>query len=212
MSVIWIFREMRSGSTAFAETLAERLNRPYCSVVDTSDELHPLIDDETIIFSTHSFNILAQMVSYNNPILIRCTRRNLIEQCLSHLISTKINNQLPDNMRFWNDRRDENRIENRNKFYNFDPFLVTKKEVFDYLNINQSWKKNWNLYSQGYRNYTVYYEDLCEKGINIPELELYNFSITEGATTKQLQSSYKERVLLNHMMIRNWVDEYQDIH
>ena len=203
---------MRSGSTAFAETLAERLNRPYCSVADTSDMSHPLTDDETIIFSTHSFNSLVQMTSYNNPILIRCTRRNLTEQCLSHLLSTKINKQLPDNMRFWNDRRDENRKENRNRFYNADPFLATKKEVFDYLNKNQSWKTDWNLYSQDYRNYTVYYEDLCERGVDIPELGVYNFSIAEGATTRQLPSSYKERILLNHEMVRTWISEYQGIY
>ena len=109
---------MRSGSTAFAETLAERLNRPYCAVTDTSNEDHPLTPDDMTVYSTHSFYSIRMMEHYDDPLLIRCTRRDLAEQCLSHLLAKKINSQVLESMRFWNYRRDEDRNTNSHTFEN----------------------------------------------------------------------------------------------
>ena len=88
--------------------------------------------------------------------------------------------------------------------------MITKKEVYEYLDENQSWKNDWNQYASNYRNYTIFYEDLCEKGVDIPDLGVYSFSITDGATTRKLPD-YKERLILNHEMVRNWIAEYSNV-
>jgi hypothetical protein len=208
MSIIWIFREMRSGSTAFAETLAERLNLPYVATESFSGESHPITIDTNVVLSTHSFHALSLMEFYQDPILIRCIRRDRAEQCISHLIATSFNKAVSESNRFWNMRRDESKNTNRNTFDSAEPLTFTKKEVFTYLDLNQSWKTYWDTYAHKYRNYTVYYEDLCEKEIDIPEIGVYSFSIRDNATTHKLPD-YKNRICLNHLMIRKWVDEYE---
>jgi len=206
MSVVWILREMRSGSTAFAETLAEQLARPHMPIVLHAGTSHPLSTDEDMIYSTHSFHTITQLDSYQDPILIRCTRRDLTEQCISHLIATTFNSKVPNLEKFWNMRRPKGK--NQNIFDTIEPLTFTKKQVVEYLDLNKSWKIYWDTHAHKYRNYTVYYEDLCEEGVDIPDLGVYSFSINDETATTQRLPNYKNRICLNHAMIQKWISEY----
>ena len=82
--IIWIFREQRSGSTAFTNLVANQLNRidkfvgRYPEDIETVKNIS---DPENYVFSTHSYNFIEIMNSFNKPVvLIRCARQDKIER------------------------------------------------------------------------------------------------------------------------------------
>ena len=132
--IVWIFREHRSGSTAFAESVAKHLNRTHLFVsLHQRDEVLAISNPQDYVFSTHVFNFLEIMKSYSDEIvLIRCTRKNKVEQWISYLLGWWMNRNVPQNKRFWNMKRDDTLNVNLTTFEQLQPALIIKKEVQEY--------------------------------------------------------------------------------
>lgn len=217
MSVIWIFREPRTGGTWFSDHVASSLGFKQCFISGTvagidsdlgfdSDyflnevKRHPL---ESTVFNTHFFTGLKLLDHFENPILIRCIRRDKTEQFLSHWLIKMAGYQ------FTNLIHDENYEKYKELFEKAtqQQIIVPKKYVDEYMQVRISNERLWEQYATKYENFTVYYEDLCENGVDIPSINLYNCKITSEGITSKLPE-YKTKVFLNRDMIQNWIDEY----
>lgn len=221
MSTILIFREPRTGGTWFSDHVATFFGFDECFLDGTRVGLPPAdsdlefnVDDffnviknrslESTVFSTHFFTALKVIDRLDNPILIRCARRNTVEQFLSYwLIKTT-------GYRFTNFTRDENYEKHKESFEKAiqQQLIVPKKDVTQYMRIKQRNEMLWEEYATKYQNFTVYYEDLCETGVDIPFINLYNCKITNEGLTEKLPE-YKSKVFLNYDMIQKWIEDYQ---
>ena len=88
-----------------------------------------------------------------------------------------------------------------------EPTIFTKKQVFDYLDHCSVKEQKWDSVAKDYTNYTIFYEDLCSDGVDIPDINLYSYKLSDVPATVKFPP-YKERLCLNHRMVRKWVDEY----
>ena len=62
--------------------------------------------------------------------------------------------------------------------------------------------------SKDYLNFTVYYEDLCDSGIDIPPIELYGHTITSRDSYTIKLPEYKHKQCINYDMVEKWINEY----
>ena len=216
MSVVWILREMRSGSTAFTSLVAGHLNRAHNEFVSYPldiDIVKNVDNPEDYLFSTHSYDFLEIMDTFDKPVtLIRCARRDRVERCISYLFikhrikrfpKTHFHNQ-------WNVKRNDTE-----GYQNFlseisEPTVFTKKEIYNYLSYWTRMNHCWERYSSLYQNQTVYYEDLCtSEGVSIPILGLDSLSISgDHAATIKFPEFYKKQNCLNYDMVEHWINEY----
>lgn len=215
MSNIWIFRHMRSGSTAFSELAARQLNRQhqfipfYYLSKFSSDPINTLSIDTFInstqkLYSTHAFELLDYMEYFDDPLLIRCARRDKVEQCLSHMVVNYINHRKAPEKYVHNLKSE---CDDNKSLFEFDePIIISKKEVFDFMRNKMTLDRFWEEKTVKYRKITVYYEDLCS-GISIPELNLENYQLTNNEATVKLPTN--KTIFLNEDHIRKWVEEYQ---
>lgn len=205
--IIWVFREQRSGSTAFVEKLAHLLGRQNVMVEANNpiDNVINLENPQDYLFSTHQFDLLEQVDQlYTEPVLlIRCTRKDKVEQCLSLLI-----------VRWANFGRQEDQLQynlkasdHENVFESASPTIFTKAAVANYFNQVATIDTFWNTYAQNHLNLTVYYEDLCSSGVNLFPLGINNLTIADDSYTIKLPNSYKDRLCINHAMVRRWASE-----
>ena len=222
MSVIWIFREPRTGGTWFSDHVAKNLGFTQCFIDGTRagppppnselgfdsesffKEVHkfPL---ESTVFNTHFFTALLLMDRFENPILIRCARRNKTEQFMSHWLTKmtdyRFTNIIPG------DDSHQRSVELFEKVTQ-QPTVVPKKDVETYMRVRLRNEMLWDQYATKYQNFTVYYEDLCENGVDIPFINLYNCKITSEGLTEKLPE-YKSKVFLNRDMIQKWIEDYK---
>lgn len=208
--IVWIFREQRSGSTAFADKVAKHLGREHLFVdLSSMEEVTAIENPEDYVFSTHSFDYLKLMESYiSEVLLIRCTRHNKVEQWLSYLIAWSFNNRVKVDDRFWNIKRDKALNINQTTFDNAQPVLFTKKDVLECVDYFCDMRESWNRYAKDHNNYTIYYEDLCNSGVTIDPLELYNCKITDLDSYTVMLPSYKRDLCMNYDMVQKWIESY----
>lgn len=208
--IIWIFREPRSGSTSAVDVICNKLNRTYHFI--DHDFKNPEIfhlkkipsffqkeGDNQKLFHTHYFPALLSMVNYINPILIRISRKNVIEQCLSRIATDLMN------WKFTNLRKNDDTGKEI-----FDDFCkskieITKDQVDFYIKRRLQQNILWNNISHNYENQTIYYEDMCHS-IDIPVLGLYNVDLT---TETIKLPNYKENVFTNYDLVKKWLSEYK---
>ena len=215
MSIIWIFREQRSGSTALTGLIAERLNRMDKFVQypeDSIEAVKSIPNPEDYIFSTHDYNFIEIMDSYDQPVtLIRCARKDRVERCISYLIA-KYKALMKHKTKFgaWNLLRSDDLSEYKNFLAGIEPTVFTKKEVYNYLDCCTERNRYWNLYASSYQNYTVFYEDLCtDTGVDIPALGLTSLNIiNDDSPTVKQPSDYKKQICINYDMVVCWINEY----
>ena len=215
MSSIWIFRHMRSGSTAFSELAARQLNRQHLFIPFfylekfSANPINTLATDTFIdsiqkLYSTHTFDLLNYMEYFDDPLLIRCARRDKVEQCLSYMIVKYINHRKAPEKYVHNLISDCD--SNKNLFEFDEPIYISKKEVFDFMRNKMILDRVWEEKTLKYRKLTIYYEDLCS-GVDIPELNLVNYQLTNNEATVKLPTN--KNAFLNEDHIRKWVEEYQ---
>jgi len=204
-NVIWVFREERSGSTAFLNLLVKRLRLPVYHV--SSDEALPVIQDKAI-FTTHDFPLLKDLSIHDEPVLIRCTRKNKAEQYLSDLMRWWMGETVDKALNMYDREytlREEGYAELIERFEKVEPTVITKSRLA-WIHKKYADKRHfWNTYANNYPNCTVYYEDLCE-GIDLPMFGLTDFKLTNDLVVKKLPD-YKRRVFLNHDMLVKWTQE-----
>ena len=200
--IVWLFREPRSGSTWFSLYLAYRLGRRWHMVDDKtlyeqeSPEFFQKPKDEHLVLSTHSFELLSSMKNYNNPILIRCYRKNVFEQFLSTIVMEHTN--------FFNISNvvDREKFESLIQELEKNQLHVKKSRIEDYIMIKKNWNECWNTQAAGHEHYDVCYEDLAAG------CELFDFGkVTMGKHTKSLPKNYKARVFVNYDEIKEWCDQ-----
>lgn len=222
MSTIWIIREPRSGSTWLTHHVAKQLgllhffiDRTVVGASPAESELGLEFDSEVLlkevnkfpkdstIFSTHFFTMLRIMDKFEDPIIIRCARRNKLEQFLSDYLAKTTNYS------FTNITTDEQQQTTREIFEQLTEtrLLVPKKDLVEYLRIKKRNEVLWDTYATKFKNFTVYYEDLCENGVDIAPINLYNCRVEENGHTEKLPE-YKTKVFLNYDMIQNWIKDY----
>ena len=205
---VWLFKEPRSGSAWLWRVLCEKLNLE-CEHMDIIIESNNTYLDNISnfsstrkLYSTHRLKYLPLLQNYNTPFIIRSTRRNKAEQCMSTLY-LQLHGQT--NEHFFTD-------ESKN-FYNFfnhtlkNPVEVTKqqvKKIMENMRINDEY---WENFSHRYENFVIVYEDLFE-GITIPQLNI-SLNFSKDTTIVKKSPNYKSKAFLNYNQIIDWCNEYE---
>jgi hypothetical protein len=207
---IWIFRKERSGSTALTNLISSRLGIPN-HFMDPNFISPAASNDATTLFDTHHFTYLENMSEYDNPLLIRCTRKNRVDQYLSQLMvrwmKKTVYRTIPNEALLLNFRTDTT-TKFEELFFKVVPTVITKRDVAIVHTMFYEKRKLWEKHAKLYPNCTVYYEDLCE-GIDIPLLGLTGCKLTDDLLVQKLPD-YKERIFLNYDMIVGWAQELID--
>ena len=211
--IIWIFREPRCGGTAFTDLVANQLNRIDKFVGRYPEDIEPvknISDPENYVFSTHSYNLIETMDSFNKPVtLIRCTRRDKVEKCLSYLIAKYRISRIGKKTYPWNIMRTDDLSEYTAQVATLEPTFFTKVEVYNYLRHCTEMNQYWENYASLYQNCTVFYEDICtDIGVDLPMIGLTSLSITNDDSLTIKMPSYKEQICTNYEMVSRWVSEY----
>ena len=209
---VWIFREHRSGSTWLAKTIADILGREHI-FFDTGEftrltgegQIQYFIDrqvepeDNNRVFSTHTFKALESLGKYNNPLVIRCTRRDVTEQFLSYWTCQATG------FAFKHNHVDPMLNVGKKVFEKFqqERFMLNKQDLYRYIMLKQRYVYNWNEYAKNHQTYTVYYEDLFD-GVKIEGIDaLLKFDIQNDYMSKL--PDYKQDVFVNYEQINEWV-------
>jgi hypothetical protein len=209
---IWIFREHRSGSTWLAKTIAEILDREHI-FFDTGDytklsgegqikyfmnrPVEPA--DNNRVFSTHTFKALESLDKYNNPLVIRCARRDVTEQFLSYWTCQATG------FAFKHNHVDPMLNLGKKIFEKFqkERLVLNKQDLRKYLQLKQKYIYNWNEYASKHPTQTVFYEDLFD-GVKIEGIDTpLKFDIQNDYMLKL--PDYKQDVFVNYEQINEWV-------
>jgi hypothetical protein len=212
MSIVWIFREQRSGSTAFTNLVTTRLNRvdKFVNYPKDIEMIKNIPNPEDYVFSTHFYNFIDIMDVFDKPVtLIRCARRDRVERCLSYLLGKHRAMLIMNKNNPWNILRHDS-ISDYNYFVDaLKPMVIPKKEIYDYLQrcteMNQYWEEN----AVRYQNCTVFYEDLCtDIGVDLPMIGLTSVSILGTESVSIKLPPYKNELCINYDMVTHWIKEY----
>jgi hypothetical protein len=211
--IVWIFREQRSGSTAFTSLVANQLNRidKFVKYPEDIELVKNIPNPEDYVFSSHFYNFIEIMNSFDKPVmLIRCARKDKIERCMSYLIAKYKAKQIVNDINPWNIIRNKGGMEDyKTLMAKIEPTVFSKKEIYNYLRYCTEMNQYWESYAASYQNCTVFYEDLCtDTGVDLPMLGLTSLSITNDDTITIKMPSYKEQICINYDMVSRWISEY----
>lgn len=216
--IIWLFRETRSGSTWLTSYLCEKLNKKSIFIEEDLPNLLPLAEkikraenreqinaDYDSIIHTHIYELTRILHKYDNPIVLRCSRKNKFEQFLSWCAIKY------SNYKFYNLQKNQG-MDQTNLYDEFinKKIVVTKQDYNIWKNyeldrINKCWRL-----ADPYDSHIIFYEDLLEGTANIPTLNLYNIKINDDGLILKLPESYKERMIINYNEVKKWFknDQY----
>jgi hypothetical protein len=210
--IIWLFRETRSGSTWLVDYMCLKLNKKSVFLekdlpenLQLSDKVKKLNDrvqletDYNSILHTHVYELSTILGKYDNPIVIRCSRKNKFEQFLSWC-SIKYSNY-----QFYNLQKNQNIFDKKlyNKFIS-KKILVTKHDYSEWLSYEiDRINKFWDL-SKPFENHVVYYEDMLDGTASIPQLNLYNIKMDDNLSIIRLPETYKKDMIINYNEVKEW--------
>jgi len=207
--IVWIFRQPRSGSTAFTSLIANRLNRinKFVRYPEDLDVVKNIPNPEDYVFSTHCYDFMEIMNLFDKPVvLIQCLRQDKIECCISSLIAKYRTNY---GANVWNILRRSDPSEYENFTAGIEPMIFPKKEVYNYLQYHTKVNQYWQEHAAPYQNCTIFYEDLCtDNGVDVPMLGLTSLSIATDESLTVKLPDYKKQVCLNYDMVAGWITEY----
>lgn len=196
---IWVFREARSGSLAFTNWLSRAIDKPMHSVESVDD----IVNDNSLLFHTHKFQILRELNEEENPIIFRCSRRDKAEQLLSQLAyyHTGLLNI--------HDNTTKEELEHFNNVTLNQEETVTVYQVLNFLQDLQEIDDLWNEYAHKFINQVVYYEDGADK-IDLPGLGLYDFHYGYGDDQwiRKLPDNYKQSFYTNYDHVKELLRMY----
>ena len=195
---VWMFREPRSGSTGLTQALAAKLNKTFLFIEHKSQ----IVDDSSVLLNTHNFKLLHELKKENNPILLRCTRKNKFEQFLSlkMLWLTNFTNIYQNG--------ETEKINKFNKFIKENNKEITKGEVLKFLVSKKNENLLWNQLACNFETHVFYYEDLANV-IDIPVLGMYNIDMDLEKYTKKIPE-YKKDFYTNYDMVKQWIAIYSN--
>lgn len=204
--LVCIFREPRSGSTWLSNKVASVLNREHLffeSIIpqDTTERKayfenrKQSLEDSNYVLSTHLFYALQHLKHYENILFIRTARKDITEQCISHLYNEYTEWKQP------NIESIEDLVKFKSKFMG----LIQKDRVKIYMNQKISNMKMWDEFSSNIENRTIWYEDM-PNGFDIPELGIHNLSMKSQDITFKMPHN-KKQLVSNYDQIDSWVKE-----
>ena len=199
---VWIFREPRTGSSAFTESIRKLLGRGSI-FVESPDQI---IYDSSVVVSMHIFDFLKFLKREDKPIVLRCSRKNRLQQFLSlrAMLATNFSNIRINNP-------ESGLCYNTDEVLNFESFIKKNKITISYEDFSKfrsdSIRTNlsWNYIASNFDHQVFYYENL-NKIIDIPILNMYNINIEAEKYTKKLPD-YKEELFTNISEVKKWMIE-----
>jgi hypothetical protein len=213
---IWLFKEARSGSEWLWKTLESRFQKNCYSIDPTifagknptqyegvfNDNINEL-SSVNVFYATHYFPLLCEMKKLDNPYLIRSTRRNKAEHCMSMLYFKMFNNSF----HHWyvdpmEDARNTHFLRTLEK-----PVVILKQEVLKELKKIQKYDSLWREYSKDHDNCVIVYEDLTN-GVNLPLLE-DPLKFSDNETFVKKTPYYKDKFFINYEQIIEWCKYYE---
>tara|TARA_R110000822_G_scaffold305644_1_gene431479 strand:+ start:445 stop:1119 length:675 start_codon:yes stop_codon:yes gene_type:complete len=209
---LWIFRETRSGSTWICNALEKKLNKPlshYESNLSKYGVFDPSkFQNPDILYSTHRFQYLSELKT-NDPYVIRTTRRNKPDQCLSVLYWK----YFPISMKHNFDNNAELESPGVPPTFGYDNFIlsldnpVTVKKQ-DIINMMIHMKQRdvfWQKNVEDFKTAVIVYEDLVDQ-VHLPDLDI-TLSFNEEFNFESKMPEYKTRVFKNYEQIVDWVNK-----
>lgn len=227
---IWLFKEARAGSTWFCKALEKRINR-LCHHYEAFSCKHFLGPDRSkkisdleyaanlfekeaqnlrnldFIYTTHYFSLLQHIdLLDKETILIRLTRRNRAEHCMSKLAYSMFFRKNATHLFTDPIRRNGLPLESTSLYT--EPVLITKQQIkLRMQNIKQT-DEYWDSYSKNHKNSVVVYEDL-EEGVYIDALG-FTMKFSDDTSTVMKSPSYKKDAFINYEQILDWCNEYEE--
>ena len=203
-NLIWVFREPRSGSSWVSNALMKKLNKHlyhYDTHVDRNTEFDPLsFNDNNMLYSTHLFHLLPQL-KVIDPYIIRTTRRNKTEQCLSMLYW----NYFPDSIKhYFVDESKNTSMDNFNKSL-VNPVTVTKDSIIDLMLKMKQRDKLWADNFKDFKSDVIVYEDLMDQA-HISKLDITLSFNTETQYSHKMPE-YKTKAFKNYQQAVDWCEE-----
>lgn len=208
--IIWLFRETRSGSTWLSSYLCDKLNKKSVFLEAELPTLLPLVEkikiiknreqlksDYESIIHTHVYELTRILGRYDNPIVLRCSRKNKFEQFLSWCAIKY------SDYKFYNLEKNQNQTNLYEEFIS-KKINVTRQDYNNWKNyelyrINRYWKL-----TDPYESHIIYYEDLLQGTASIPCLNLYDIKMNDDGQILRLPESYKKDMIINYNEIETW--------
>lgn len=203
---VWVFREMRSGGTGFSSSLAGFLAKTFNFVEETLDDA---IFSPTVLNNTHNFSLIPNVIEKVNPLLIRCTRRNKVDQFLSKeaiLLSVEL---MPEKALInIQPHTTKEQLDGFSQLVEKHQKVIPEAQVIGFANKCLNRDKLWREHASVVENETVFYEDLLNP-IDIPIVDLYNVSLLNGpiASTEKMPD-YKHKLFPNYDQVTEWMKKY----
>lgn len=203
---IWIYREMRSGSTWLASFLTNQLNRKHIFLdfyPELIANLVPNKEHASYIFSSHVIENLQPVKLYDDALLIRTARRNLFEQMLSLVFFRTYKNLTSSPANIWNDT-DRIKFEEttQNKYC-----TLSEQNVISWLEQKRVLDNEWLNFTKDYPSQTLYYEDF-EEGVLLDNTDIF---IKLDSSGTQKLPEYKKNVFSNYDDIEHWFTKHKHI-
>jgi len=206
-NLIWIFREPRSGSSWISNALSQKLNKSlyhyeYEDSYSKIDVFDPLkFQRQDTIYTTHMFQLFSKLKTID-PYVIRTTRRNKIEQCLSILYW----NSFPDSMKHnYVEKNSDQLIEE--KIFNtalINPVTLREHDVVDTIMKIKYRDLLWETSFKDFKTDTIFYEDLVDQ-VHLPDLAV-TLSFNENTNFSQKMPEYKTKVFKNYKQVIDWAN------
>lgn len=203
---IWIYREMRSGSTWLAEFLSKKLNRKHIFLdyyPELVSNLIPIEGHSSYIFSSHIIENLYPVKLYDDALLIRTARRNLFEQMLSLVFFRTYRNLTKTAANIWNEA-DRIKFEDmtQNKYC-----TLAEHDIISWLEQKRELDNQWLAFAKDYPSQTLYYEDF-EEGVLLSNTDIL---IKLDSSGTQKLPDYKRNVFSNYDQIEYWFEQNKNI-
>lgn len=202
---VWIFREARTGGTVCSAAIARYLGMHHV-FIENINESYPYTWG---INTTHQFDLLPEVISRFDPIMIRISRKDKVEQFLSKFAMMYYTSKIPDT-KFISYQADTNSSE----VYSFialveqDTVDVEESNVIHFANECLENDRLWNKHSPSTVNQTIYYEDLSGL-IDLPVLGLNQVSLfTNNPVEVKKLPEYKKQLFSNYDQVSKWMNEY----
>jgi hypothetical protein len=207
--LIWILREPRSGSSWVCHSLTEKLNKPLHHYeahllrngLNQSNNFDSTkFQDQNTLYSTHLFKLFPKLKEIE-PYVIRTTRRNKAEQCMSMLYWK----YFPHSIKHYYVNESSNvYMDNFNKSLE-NPATAHKKDIIDIMSKIKERDQIWEDNFQNFKTDVIVYEDLINQ-VHLPELNV-KLSFSEEINFSHKMPEYKTKAFKNYDQIVEWCDE-----
>lgn len=209
---IWIFKEGRSGSTWFCNTLSKKIGRYSIHFEkhfnlkyhETGEETFKnyagQLKDLGAIYATHYLHLLTySSILDSDTFLIRTTRRNKADHCMSKLayqmFPTKPKHNFVDKEKY------------NITTYDYKPIVILKHQIKKSMEMLKKHEDYWNIYAKNFDNQIIAYEDLYE-GVTIPHLDI-SIKFSDDETFMKKLPYEKSKIFANYDQIVEWCEFYQ---